>query len=278
MLNQIVVANTICFDIADQLANNVHLVVSGENQSVALQADELLDNVHHAVCLENLLPQIVGGISIGISWVALATIVTGSVAALVERQEICMFASQFGGHPCLIQINAEVCKNALVELKAYLAGIAIRLPLVFRVLNALTGELVLQLKCKHRDTIDRKNHIHGIFVCCAVMPLTDAVENILLIVFRVGLVQRGLRHEIAYLKGHAPVFEAMAQHIQDTIHVTCIVECCTEFAHGIHSIHVDKTLPCLRLRCLNKSNQCVGVQSHLGIVLIITFGIAACCG
>ena len=259
MLNQIIVSDAVCFNIADQLSNNVHLVVSGENQSVALQADELLDDVHHAICLENLLPKIVGGISIGISWVALAAIVTGSVAALVERQEVCMFTSQFGGHPCLVQVDAEVCKNALVELKAYLAGIAIRLPLVFRVLNALTGELVLQLKCKHRDTIDRKNHIHGIFVCCAVIPLSDAVENILLIVFRIGLVQRGLRHEIAYFERNASVFKTVAQHIQHTVHVAGIVERCAEFAHGIHRVHINKTLPCLRLRCLNKSNQCVGV-------------------
>ena len=146
------------------------------------------------------------------------------------------------------------------------------------ILNALAGELVLQLECKNGDTVDRKNHIHGILVYCAVMPLTNAVENILLVVFCVGLVQRGLRHEIAYLERNASVFEAMAQNIQNAAHVTCVVECGTEFTHGIHSVHVNKTLPRFRLGCLDKSNQCVGVQSQLGIVLIITFGITACCG
>ena len=102
VLNQIVMANTICFDIADQLANNVHLMVSGEDQSVALQTDKFLDDVHHTVCLENLLPQVVGRITVGVCGIALAAIMTGTVAALVERQEICMFASQFGGHPCLV--------------------------------------------------------------------------------------------------------------------------------------------------------------------------------
>ena len=125
---------------------------------------------------------------------------------------------------------------------------------MFCVFHALAGELVLQLKCKHRNTVDYQNHIHRILVCCTVIPLANAMENVLLIMICVCLVQRGLRHEIAYSEGNASVLEAMAQHIQNAVHVACIIECSTEFAHGIHSVHVNKTLPCLRLRCLDESN------------------------
>ena len=152
MLNQIVVANTVCLDVTDQFAHNVHLVVSGEDQAIALQADELLDKIHHAICLEYILPQIVSRITVGVGRVTLAAVVTGTVAALIKGQEICMIACQFGGHPRLIQVNGKVRKNALVELETNLTRIAILLPLALCVLHALSGELILQLKGKYRNT------------------------------------------------------------------------------------------------------------------------------
>ena len=72
-----------------------------------------------------------------------------------------MFSCQLCSHPRLIQIHAEVRQNTLVELETDFPGITICLPLMFCVFHALASELVLQTKCKHRNTVDYQNHIHN---------------------------------------------------------------------------------------------------------------------
>ena len=90
MLNQIVAADAVCFNVADQLAHNVHLVISGEYEFISLQTNELLDDVHHTVCLENILPQVISGITVRIGGVALAAIVTCAVAPWLNgRKYVC---------------------------------------------------------------------------------------------------------------------------------------------------------------------------------------------
>ena len=153
MLNQIVSTRAICLDIRDQLAHHIQLVVAGEYQLIPLQADELLNDVHHAVRLEHLLPQVIRGIPVRICRVALAAVITGTVAALVEGQEEGLVPGELRGHPRLVQVNTEERQDALVELKANFTRIAVSLPLLLGVFYILAGELVLQLKGKHGNAV-----------------------------------------------------------------------------------------------------------------------------
>ena len=198
VLDQIIASGSVCFDVGNEFAHDVELVETRENEFVALQTDELLDDVHHAVCLKYILPKVIGGVTVRVCRVTLTAIVSGSVAALIERQEVGLVSGKLRGHPRFAQIHAEECEDALIELEADLTRITVCFPLSLRVLHALAGELVLQLEGKYRDAVHGKDHIHGILIVCAVMPLADAVEDVLLIVFHVRLVEAGLRHEVAY--------------------------------------------------------------------------------
>ena len=275
MLNQIVSARAICLDIRDQLAHHVQLVVAGEDQLITLQADELLNDVHHAVRLENLLPQVIRGIPIRVGRVALAAVVTGAVAALVEGQEEGLVSGELRGHPRLVQVNTEERQDALVELEADFTRVAVGLPLLLGVFHILAGELVLQLKGKHGNTVDRQQHIHRVIVHRAVMPLADAMEDVLLIVGGIGFIQGGFRHEVAHPEGNAPVLEAVAQHIQHAHHIAGIVERDAELALRVDGIHADKALPGLGLGGLHKADQGGGVQAQLRVEGIVAMGVAA---
>ena len=54
---------------------------------VVLAVDELLQDVQCTVFSENVLPEVCCGVSVGVGRIALATIVTRTVRALIEGQE-----------------------------------------------------------------------------------------------------------------------------------------------------------------------------------------------
>ena len=170
VLNQIALTSTISFHIVKQLADNIQLVVTRENQRFLLgdllaaighellifgdlQMNKLLENVHHTFFLENLFPQIFRGIAVGVSWVALSTVTACTGRALVERQKEGVLTSEFGCHPDFGVVNAEVAQDALIELEADFSGITVIHPLPLGIVHVLTGVLVLQLKGEHRDAI-----------------------------------------------------------------------------------------------------------------------------
>ncbi len=242
MLDQIIMPCPISFNISHYLSYNVKLMESWEYELVPLETDELLYNIHHAVCIEYMLPQIVSRIAIRIGRISFSSIITGTIATLVEWQEICLLAGKFCCHPCFGKINTEERKYSFVELEAYLPWISICLPLLFGVLYTLASELVLKLKSKHRNTVYSKDHIYAILIICAVMPLAYAVKYILLIVFYRGLIKTRFRHKVTHTKLDASMLESVAQDIQNPFHITGIIESKTELLLRIHCIHIKENL------------------------------------
>ena len=101
------------------------------------------------------------------------------------------------------------------------------------------------------------------------------MENVFLIILQVQLVQGGFRHEIADVKMNSAMLEAMAQHIEDSIHITGVIESCAELPLRIHRVHVHETLPGLRLAILNEAQEDIRIQAELRIIGVIAMGITA---
>ena len=135
MLNQIVMPRAVFAHICNETAHDMKLMKARKQEifllrdllpavgeqflfGVDFQAHELLQNVHHAVFLEYSLPEIRSRVAIRIGRIALAAVLTRAVAALIERQEICAFAVEFGRHGGFEQINTEERENAAVEAEA----------------------------------------------------------------------------------------------------------------------------------------------------------------
>lgn len=272
VLDQIVVAGAVFIHVVHQHPHHVQLMKAGEDQPVALETDELLDNVHHAGGVEDHAPEVVRGIAIRVGRVALAAVLAGAVAAHVEGQEIRLISGQLGGHPGLRQIHAEEGENPLVELEADLLRVPVLLPLLLRVLHALPHELVFQLEGKDRDAVDRQEQIHAVPIVGAVMPLPDAVKDILPVVLCVGLIQAGFRQKVAHPKADAPVLEAVAQHVEHAVHVAGVVEGQTELPLRVYGVHIHKALPGPGLAVLNEADQGVLVQPQLRVVAVLTMG------
>ena len=76
-------------------------------------------------------------------------------------------------------VYTEVAQNALIELEAYLARVAVVHPLPFSVIHGLTGVLILQLKRKYGYAVKDNHHIHRVLVVCGVVPLSVNLGNIL---------------------------------------------------------------------------------------------------
>ncbi len=137
VLDQVVPPGTVRRHVGQQLPHHVQLMVAGKNQRLLsyslhgavwepfflllhLQMDELLKDIHHAVPLKDLLPEIGRGVAVRIWRIALAAVLSGPVGALVEGQKVCILPGQPGGHPDLGVIHAEIAQDALVELETEL--------------------------------------------------------------------------------------------------------------------------------------------------------------
>ena len=109
MLNQVVNASAILAYIGNQLAYNIQLVEAWEYKGlVVLAMDELLQDVQCTVFFENVLPEVCCGVSVGVGRVALASVITSTVRALIEGQEVRVALRQLGRHKHIGVVNAEV--------------------------------------------------------------------------------------------------------------------------------------------------------------------------
>lgn len=275
MLDQIVVSSAVLFDMGNELAHHIELMIARKDQLVPLQADKLLQNIHHTVRREHSLPKVVGGIAVRVGRVALAAVIACAVAATVERQEEGLVAGEFCGHPRFAQIHTEKCEHAPVETKGGFARVAVGFPLVFRVLHALAGELVFQLKGEHGDAVDGEHHIHAVFVFGAVMPLAHALEDVLPVVGGGGFVEGGFRLKIAHAERHAPVFEPVAQDMQNAVHVTGVLEREAKPLFRLRGVHIAKALPGFRLAVLDKAQQRSREQTQLRVIGVGALLVAA---
>ena len=276
VLNQIVVAGAVSAHVGQELAHHVQLMVAREDQLFIFRGmNELLQNVHHAVLLEDLLPQVGGGIAVRISGVALAAVVARAVGALVEGQEEGVLSGQLRGHPDFQQINAEVAQNALVELETDLPWVAVVHPLAFGVVHGLAGVLVFQLEGEHRDTVDGQHHVHAVVGVGGIEPLAVAGDLIGRVLLRRRLVQAGLRPEIADAKAHAPVLEAVAQHLQQPVHMASCFKGLTELPLRLRLVLHDEARPLLWVGLLHEAHQRLREQPQLGIIGVMVSRVPA---
>ena len=124
VLDKIVSSRSVGRHIFQQLPHHVQLVIAGKNQRflfdqflstvrhpflffLDLQMDKLLQNIHHAVLLKDLLPEVGRGVAVRVWRIALAAVLPGPVGTLVEGQEVCILPG-LSGHPGLQMIHAEI--------------------------------------------------------------------------------------------------------------------------------------------------------------------------
>ena len=107
-----------------------------------------------------------------------------------------------------------------------------------------------------------------------VEPLTVAADAVLPVQRRRGLVQRGLRPEIAHAERDAPVLEPMPQHRDEAVHLAGVAERRAELPNGVHLVRVLKPRPRLRLGAPNKADQRVREKPQLRIVDIFVARVA----
>ena len=270
VLNQIVVPRAVCAHIGQKLAHHVQLMIAWEDQLFIFRGmDELLHNVHHAVLPEDILPEVGGRIAVGIGGVTLAAVIARAVGALVEGQKDGIFPCKLCGHPDLQLIHAEIAQDALVELEADLPRVAVVHPLALGVVHRLPGVLVFQFESKHRDAVDRKHHVHGFVLDSGIKPLAVTGDLIGRVLLCRSLVQAGLRPEIADAEAHTPVLEAMAQHMQQSVHITGGVKGLAELSFRFRIVLHDEARPLLRLGLLYEADQCLWEQPQLGIISVM---------
>ena len=157
MLNQVVAAAAVLLHVCHELAYNVQLVVTGEDERLlhhfvllavlaahllllGLKVHEAVQNIHQAVALEHLAPDIgYGKITVRCGGVTGTAVLARACAALVERQEVRMLSRQLRGHAGLVEINAEIAQDAEIEPEAALVRVAVVLPLPACIVDILPG-------------------------------------------------------------------------------------------------------------------------------------------
>ena len=280
VLHKVVVSGAVLPHIPYQLPDNVHLVIAREDNGflddflfgavfqpnlflLHLEADELLQNIQQTVFLENLSPQIGSHIvPIRAGRIACAAVLSGAVAALIERQEKGLGAIQLCGHSGFVQVYREERQDTVVQAEGRFLGVTVEHPLVLTVVDVLPRNLVLQLDGNDGDTVDRQHHIYAVAAVFGVVPLADALADILLIVSYRRIVQRGLRLEVADTEVDTPVLEAVPQHRNKAIVLHGIFKRLVEFLFRISVTLLLQTLPRNRLRGLHEVRQSTDIQRH----------------
>ena len=89
------------------------------------------------------------------------------------------------------------------------------------------------------------------------------------------LIQGGFGLKVADAEGDAAVLKTVAEHVEQTCHVTGVIERVAELFDGVDLVGVCKSRPFLGLGLLDKVNQRIDKQPELGIVCIFAFDISA---
>ena len=274
VLNQIIVARAVLFNLSNQLSYHVQLMITGKNNfpgknlpgaSIFLPyllagnliADKFLDNIQQFIFLQNLIPQIRSHvITIRGRRVAGTAILARSVAALVKWQEVSFLSIQLGSNRSIVQVYGKESKDAAVQFEAVFSWVTVVHPLHLGIVDGLTRQLILQFKRDDGNAVDGQHHIHTVFVVVGIVPLPDTLADILLIVLVDGSVQRRFRLEIADTEFHTTITETMPQHRNQAVSVNGILKCFIEFLLRLTFALTQKALPCNRLRNLHKLQKC----------------------
>ena len=244
----------------------------------AVKMQEFLENIQHTVLLQNALPQIRGGIAVGIGRIARAAVTSRAVGALVEGKKICTRAVELGCHIHIGVINAEIRQHTAVEAETHLTRVTVVHPLAFRVLHVLSGVLVFEFQRDHRNAVEHQRHIHGVFVVGGIIPLPDAVADIFTVECGCHLIESRFGSEITDAEGNAPVLEAVAEDIHQSVHFTGIVEGGDELLDRLAGADFFKAFPLSRLCPLHEGNEGIDIQAGLRIIAVGCLGISSLSG
>ena len=220
MLDEIIMPGAIRPHMGNQTAHDMKLMKTRKQQHflILVIAHELLQNVHHAVFPEHILPEIGGRIAVRIGGIALAAVTASTVAALIERQEKRILPGELRRHAGFELVNTEIGKNAAVEAETQLSRIPVKHPLPLGVFDVLPGVLVFQLEGEHGDAVHGDDHIYGFLAVRRVVPLPVDSDLVGGVVVECGLVEGGFRLKIADTERNAPVLEAISQDGQQPVH------------------------------------------------------------
>lgn len=224
VLYEVILAGAVRPDVGDDPPHGIELVVAGEDDALLLalhlsaepvllgllfdlQVEELVDDVEQAVLLKGYFPEVGDGIAVWVGRVARPAVVSRPGGTLVERQEAGRLSFELGGHVGGVEVDREERHHPAVELEAGLAWVAAMAPLVYRTVDVLAGELVLELYADHGDAVDVENHVHRLVAARSEVELADAAACVHGVALAGGLVEAGFRLEVRDLERDAAVLE-----------------------------------------------------------------------
>ena len=109
------------------------------------QMQILLKDFQQSVLIQHILPEIFGIVPVRINRIPGTAHTTGTIAALIERQEIRPVAFQSCGHINPRQINSKMNQDTLLKCKDSILGSSVKFILLDGIGSILSGELTLQL-------------------------------------------------------------------------------------------------------------------------------------
>ena len=272
VLYEVVLAGAVRPDVGDDPPHGIELVVAGEDNALLLalhlpaelvlfrllldlQVEELVDDVEQAVLLKGNLPQMRDWVTIGVGRVARAAVVSRSGGTLVERQEASRLSFELGGHIGGVEVDREERHHSAVELEAGLVWVTVMTPLVYRIVDVLAGELVLELYADHGDAVDVEDHVQSLVAARREVELADAAACVHGIALAGGLVEAGFRLEVRDLERDAAVLEPVLQDVHDAVRVDVVLEHLRELEGGVGVTYALEPLPALRLGGLDEAHE-----------------------
>ena len=92
------------------------------------------------------------------------------------------------------------------------------------------------------------------------------------------MVESRFGAEITDAEGNAPVLEAVAEDIHQSVHLTGVVEGGNELPDRLAATDFFKAFPLSRLCPLNEGNEGIDIQAGLRVIAVGRLGISALCG
>ena len=193
--------------------------------------------------------------------------------APVEGQKARPEPAQPRGHPDLVRTDGEVHERALLPAEDGGLRVAVLLVLLDRVVDALPGELVLQLGGDDRDAVEEQHEVQLVVVVRVVAELPhdgQAVRFVELPHLGVEVVARLKVREPDLLPGE---LEAVAQHRQRPARVHGLAKRLEEHDFELRLVDLRELVPRLRLGGLHERDDVVTDDRPLAIVAVRAGGL-----
>ena len=169
VLNKVLFSDTVCFHIGKQLRYNIELMVAGKYLFFLFLLGILVHlnnnlrivfyNQRQPFLCKNILPKVISHDAIGIWWISCSIVI-----ALIKWQKPAIFPSELCAELDAGIVNSKM-HHAALELEQHLSGITVILVLLNGIINILLCDLILELKCNNRETIDKYAQIQCQFGC-----------------------------------------------------------------------------------------------------------------